>query len=54
VIPGEVRTSVGLSPAVQSAVQAAVAEVVRELDRLGVPARARAVALPLDPWWERT
>jgi hydrogenase maturation protease len=53
VIPGEVRTSVGLSPAVRSAVPAAVAEVVRELDRLGVPARVRAVPLPLDPWWER-
>lgn len=53
VIPGEVRARVGLSPAVRLAVPAAAAEVIRELDRLGAPARARAVPRPLDPWWER-
>ncbi|HVN75983.1 MAG TPA: hydrogenase maturation protease [Thermoanaerobaculaceae bacterium] len=54
VIAGEVRTAVGLSEAVRAAVPAAVAEVVQELGRLGVPARARAVPLALDPWWERS
>jgi len=52
-IPGEVRTAVGLSGPVRAAVPVAVAEVVRELGRLGVPARAREAPLPLDPWWER-
>ncbi len=52
-IPGPVRTAVGLSEPVRAAVPAAVAEVVRELERLGVPARAREAPLPLDPWWER-
>ncbi len=53
VIPGAVRTAVGLSAEVRAAVPAAVAEVVRELERLGAPARAREAPLPLDPWWER-
>jgi len=53
VIPGEVRTGVGLSAAVRAAVRPAVGEVVRELARLGVEPIARAVPGPPDLWWER-
>ena len=53
VIPVETRTGVGLSTAVRAAVPAAVAEVVKDLTRLGVAPRPRPT--PADPavWWER-
>jgi hydrogenase maturation protease len=54
VIPGEVRTEVGLSPAVRAAVPQAVARVVEELGRLGFPPRARSAPGVPDLWWERT
>jgi Ni,Fe-hydrogenase maturation factor len=54
VIPAEVRTGVGLSPAVRAAVRFAVAEVVKELARLGVAPHARSTPRPPDLWWERT
>lgn len=53
VIPAEVRTGVGLSPAVRAAVPLAAAEVVKELARLGVAPRARSTPGPPDLWWER-
>jgi hydrogenase maturation protease len=53
VIPGEVRTGVGLNPAVRAAVPLAVAEVVNELARLGVAPSARTVPGTPDLWWER-
>ena len=53
VIPAEVRTGVGLSPAVGAAVRFAVAEVVKDLARLGVGPRARSTPGPPDLWWER-
>ncbi len=54
VVPGEVRTGVGLSPAVRAAVPQAAAEVVEELGRLGVAPRARSTPVTPDLWWERT
>ena len=54
VIPAAVELAVGLSPPVRDAVPAALAEVVRQLARLGVPARERPVPLAPDLWWERT
>ena len=53
VIPGEVRTGVGLGPAVRATVPLVVAEVVRELARLGVAPSVRAVPGTPDLWWER-
>lgn len=53
VIPGEVRTGVGLSEAVRAAVPAAVAEVVKDLARLGVAPRLCSAPGPPDLWWER-
>jgi hydrogenase maturation protease len=54
VIPGEVRTKLGLSPAVRAAVPQAVAKVVEELDRLGFPPHARLTPAAPELWWERT
>jgi hydrogenase maturation protease len=53
VVPGKVTTGIGLTAAVRAAVPGAVAEVVRELGRLGAPAYARSPRSPLDLWWER-
>jgi hydrogenase maturation protease len=53
VIPAEVKTGVGLSPAVRGAVRPAAAAVVEELARLGVAPSARAVPGTPDVWWER-
>jgi hypothetical protein len=38
---------------VRAAVRFAVAEVVKELARLGVAPRARSTPGPSDLWWER-
>ena len=51
-IPGSVKTGTGLSDAVRRAVPAIEAQVLRELERLGAPARRRAVLQPADLWWE--
>ncbi len=53
VVPGEVTTGIGMSDPVRNAVPAAVAEVVRELVRLGVPPRRRSEPAEPDLWWER-
>jgi hydrogenase maturation protease len=53
VVPGRVTTGIGLTAAVRAAVPDAAAEVVRELARLGVPARPRSQESPPDLWWER-
>ncbi len=52
VIPDDVVYRVGLSTPVQEAVPAAVAEILRELDRLGAPAEPRKTPLAMDLWWE--
>lgn len=52
VIPGPHRSEAGLSPAVERAVPAAVAEIVRELEGLGLPPRRREPPHRPDLWWE--
>ncbi len=52
VIPGSVEMGVGLTPGVKDAVTRAAGEVLKELERLGRPARPRVPALSLAPWWE--
>jgi hydrogenase maturation protease len=51
-IPGQVVTGIGLSEPVRRAVELAEAEVLRELERLGVPARKRVRTSAPDLWWE--
>jgi hydrogenase maturation protease len=53
VIPGTVATGIGLSDAVRAAVPDAVAQVIRELERLGVRATERTPAGTPDLWWEK-
>lgn len=53
VIPGALRTGVGLTPAVAAAVPAAVEAVRRELERLGHPLPRRLDPAEPDLWWER-
>ena len=51
-IPGPCAMGVGLTPELQAAVAPAAAEVLKELERLGLPAAPRAKAVPAAPWWE--
>jgi hypothetical protein len=44
---------VGLSEDVRAAIPEAVEEVLRELERLGVPASPLPGAIPASPWWEK-
>ena len=53
VIPKATAMGVGLSEEVRAAIPAAVEEVLRELERLGVPASPRPGAVPASPWWEK-
>ena len=53
VIPAEVGTGVGLSPAVRAAVGLAVEEVVKDLVRIGIAPRVRPEPVRPDLWWER-
>jgi hydrogenase maturation protease len=53
VIPGRTEARPFLTDAVRAAVPDAMAEVVRELDRLGATPSPRPRALPVAPWWER-
>lgn len=53
VIPASVELEVGLSGPVREAVPLALAEVLRQLASLGVPARERPDPRPPDLWWER-
>lgn len=51
-IPLHTRTGPGLSPALRAAVPAAVEAVLAELQRLGLPARPKALPEPVRAWWE--
>lgn len=51
-VPEQARMGVQLSPALRQAVAPAVAEVLRELARLGRPAVRRARSPACEPWWE--
>lgn len=51
VIPADVDTGLGLSPAVSHAVPWAAAAVLRELRRAGYPLRRRVEPRPPDLWW---
>jgi hydrogenase maturation protease len=52
VIPEQVALGPGVGPVVRAAASKAEAEVLRELDRLGLPARARSRPKAPDLWWE--
>ncbi len=52
VIPEVVEMKIGLSPPVRAALPAALAEVVRQLAELGVPAMLRERPGEPDIWWE--
>lgn len=51
-VPGSTEIGVGLSPAVQQAVSPAAAEVLKELERLGRPARRWDKPRAPHIWWE--
>lgn len=53
VIPGTVRSGLGLTPAVARTVPRAASAVRRELDRLGRPLLRRSEPASADIWWER-
>jgi hydrogenase maturation protease len=53
VIPKTTEMKVGLSEDVRAAIPEAVEEVLRELERLGVPASPLPGAIPASPWWEK-
>jgi hydrogenase maturation protease len=52
-VPADTATGVRLSPALRAAVPLAVSEVLRELERLGRPARRRDSPSAPDIWWTR-
>lgn len=52
VVPERYDTGAPLSARVRAAVSAAVAEVARELERLGFPPQPRERPLPPGIWWE--
>ncbi|HSF39321.1 MAG TPA: hydrogenase maturation protease [Thermoanaerobaculia bacterium] len=53
IVPGQAELGIGLTPEVREALPAALAEVVKELERLGVPAGKRAEAAErVEVWWE--
>ena len=51
-VPEKTEMGVGLSPPLRRAVSEAVAEVLKELERLGRPARPRAAPAEPEIWWE--
>ena len=51
-IPQSCETGTGLSEPMQRAVPVVEAQVLRELERLGAPARPRVPARPPQIWWE--
>jgi hydrogenase maturation protease len=53
VVPAEVSSGVGLSPAVRTAVGAAAEEIIDRLSALGVPPLRRIDAQSPLPWWEK-
>ncbi|HEX6863318.1 MAG TPA: hydrogenase maturation protease [Thermoanaerobaculia bacterium] len=52
IVPGPTELGIGLSFAVREALPRALAEVVAELERLGVAVRRREEARPAEVWWE--
>jgi hydrogenase maturation protease len=52
VVPKSTMTRMGLNPEIRQAIPAAVAEVLRELARLGVAARPTVAHEPGPAWWE--
>ena len=52
VVPGNMELATELTPEVQGAVEAVIEEVMRELDRLGVPARRRGKERVPNLWWQ--
>ncbi len=52
VVPERTGPGVGMSAPVRAALPAVHAEILRELERLGVPALPRRAPLPPDIWWE--
>lgn len=52
IVPEEVSLGLSLSPAVRAALPQAAVAVTAELERLGFPARRRAVPRPPEVWWE--
>jgi len=52
-VPGTTAMGTRLSPDLEAAVPRAVAEVLRELERLGCPATPRSAPCPPDIWWAR-
>ena len=53
VVPERTGQGVGMSDPVRAALPAVHAEILRELERLGVPAIPRRAPRPPDIWWER-
>jgi hydrogenase maturation protease len=53
VVPQRTGQGVGMSDPVRAALPAVHAEILRELERLGVPAIPRRAPLAPDIWWER-
>jgi hydrogenase maturation protease len=51
-VPETTAMGVCLSPALRGAVEQAIAEVLKELARLGRPAERRSTSGPPDIWWE--
>jgi hydrogenase maturation protease len=51
-VPGSTKMGVGLSPALRQTVARAAAEVLKELERLGRPARRRERPRTPHVWWE--
>jgi hydrogenase maturation protease len=52
VVPAEVTTGTGLSPAVRAAVDDGILTIAQELERLETPIVRRAEPLEPDIWWE--
>jgi hydrogenase maturation protease len=52
IVPARIEQCLGLSDPVTLALPRVVAEIVGELERLGVPPRRRAIAARPDIWWE--
>lgn len=53
IVPASVELRTGLSPQVTAALPRVEAEVVGELERLGLPPRRRETPAAPDIWWER-
>jgi hydrogenase maturation protease len=54
VIPHQVQVGVGLSTCLRNAIPEVLAQVLRELERLGAGALPREQPQPADLWWEQS